>query len=160
MKHSGGSTMICGSFRCLCRGQADLSSLMEQWALSDARDFLKENVRSSTCELKLKGKWVMQQDNDYKHTSHSILERLEKNKVNVSEWPSLKHWPSSNRNVVEGPEVSSCLSQILQFQKSWGVSYNGTQFGICNLLTDLIHYSTDRSGKEISSSCLYWLHCM
>ncbi len=32
--------------------------------------------------------WVMQQDNNRKHTSHSTKEWLKKNKVNVLEWLS------------------------------------------------------------------------
>ncbi len=40
---------------------------------------LKKNVRSSVCDLKLKSTWVMQQDNDPKHTSESTSEWLKKN---------------------------------------------------------------------------------
>ncbi len=47
---------------------------------------LKENVRPSVCDLKLKRTWVMQQDNDPKHTSKSTSEWL--NKMKVLEWPS------------------------------------------------------------------------
>ncbi len=49
---------------------------------------LKENVRPSVCDLKLKHTWVMQQDNDSKHTSKSTSEWLKKNKMKVLEWPS------------------------------------------------------------------------
>ncbi|KAF7647948.1 hypothetical protein LDENG_00164240 [Lucifuga dentata] len=38
------------------------------------QQILQENVRVSVCELKLKTKWVRQQDNDPKHTSRSIKE--------------------------------------------------------------------------------------
>ncbi|KAK3569569.1 hypothetical protein QTP86_001617 [Hemibagrus guttatus] len=41
---------------------------------------LKENVRPSVCDLKLKRTWVPQQDNDPKHTSKSTSEWLKKNK--------------------------------------------------------------------------------
>ncbi len=47
---------------------------------------LKENVWPSVCDLKRT--WVMQQDNDLKHTSKSTSERLKKNKIKVLEWPS------------------------------------------------------------------------
>ncbi len=40
---------------------------------------LKENVRPSVCDLKLKRTWVMLQDNDPKHTSKSTSEWLKKN---------------------------------------------------------------------------------
>ncbi len=49
---------------------------------------LKENVRPSVCDLKLKRTWVMQQDTDLKHTSKSTSEWLKKNKIKVLEWPS------------------------------------------------------------------------
>ncbi len=49
---------------------------------------LKENVRASVCDLKLKHTWVMQQDNDPKHTSKFTSEWLKKNKIKVLEWPN------------------------------------------------------------------------
>ena len=49
---------------------------------------LKENVCPSVCDLKLKRSWVMQQDNDLKHTSKSTSEWLKRNKIKVLEWPS------------------------------------------------------------------------
>ncbi|KAK3557028.1 hypothetical protein QTP70_022920, partial [Hemibagrus guttatus] len=48
---------------------------------------LKENVRPSVCDLKLKRTWVLQQDNDPKHTSKSTSEWLKKNKMKTLEWP-------------------------------------------------------------------------
>ncbi len=49
---------------------------------------LKENVRPSVCDLKLKCTWVMQQDNEAKLTSKSTSEWLKNNKIKVLEWPS------------------------------------------------------------------------
>ncbi len=49
---------------------------------------LKENVRPSVWDLKLKCTWVMLQYNDPKHTSKSTSEWLKKNKIKVLEWPS------------------------------------------------------------------------
>ncbi len=48
---------------------------------------LKENVWPSVCDLKLKHSWVMQQDNDPKHTSKSTSEWHKKNKIKALEWP-------------------------------------------------------------------------
>ncbi|XP_054617690.1 3-keto-steroid reductase isoform X2 [Dunckerocampus dactyliophorus] len=49
---------------------------------------LKENVQPSVCGLKLKPTWLLQQDNDPKHTSKSTSEWLKKNKMKTLEWPS------------------------------------------------------------------------
>ncbi|KAK3539656.1 hypothetical protein QTP70_011105 [Hemibagrus guttatus] len=49
---------------------------------------VKENVRPSVCDLKMKRTWVLQQDNDPKHTSKSTSEWLKKNKMKTLEWPS------------------------------------------------------------------------
>ncbi len=49
---------------------------------------LKENVQPTACDIKLKRTWVMQQDNDLKHTSKSTSEWLKNNKIKVLEWPS------------------------------------------------------------------------
>ncbi|KAK3549437.1 hypothetical protein QTP86_001436 [Hemibagrus guttatus] len=49
---------------------------------------LKENVWPSVCDLKLKRTWVLQQDNDPKHTSKSTSEWLKNNKMKTLEWPS------------------------------------------------------------------------
>ncbi|KAI4875497.1 hypothetical protein NFI96_004997 [Prochilodus magdalenae] len=49
---------------------------------------LKENVQPSVGELKLKQTWVLQQDNDPKHTSRSTSEWLENNNGKTLEWPS------------------------------------------------------------------------
>ncbi len=51
----------------------------------------------SVCDLKLKRTWVMQQDNDLKHTSKSTSEWLKKNKIKVSEWPN----QSPDLNLIE-----------------------------------------------------------
>ncbi|KAI3370477.1 hypothetical protein L3Q82_025233, partial [Scortum barcoo] len=58
---------------------------------------LKENVRPSVRDLKLKRTWVLQQDNDPKHTSKSTSEWLKKNKMKTLEWPS----QSSDLNPIE-----------------------------------------------------------
>ncbi|KAK3527966.1 hypothetical protein QTP86_013080 [Hemibagrus guttatus] len=49
---------------------------------------LKENVRPSVCDLKLKQTWVLQQDNDPKHTSKSTSEWLKKIIMKTLEWPN------------------------------------------------------------------------
>ncbi|KAI4874360.1 hypothetical protein NFI96_002555 [Prochilodus magdalenae] len=49
---------------------------------------LKENVRPSVRDPKLKRTWILQQNNDPKHTSKSTSEWLKKNKVKTLKWPS------------------------------------------------------------------------
>lgn len=49
----------------------DLIEMMEPWILLITK---KENVQPTVPSLKLKHAWVMQQDNDLKHTSKSICE--------------------------------------------------------------------------------------
>ncbi len=65
----------------------DLPWLMEPWILHSQK-ILKENVPPSVCVLKLKRTWVIQQNNDPKHTSKSSSEWLKKTKIMVLEWPS------------------------------------------------------------------------
>ena len=48
---------------------------------------MPENVRQSVHDLELKPTWVLQQNNDPKHTSRSTSEWLEENKMKTLEWP-------------------------------------------------------------------------
>ncbi len=63
--------------------------------------------------------WVMQQDNNPKHTSHSTKEWLKKNKVNVLEWlsqsldlnPITMLWKDLSKQFIGGnPPTSQSLS--------------------------------------------------
>ncbi len=77
VKHGGGSVMVWGCFAASGPGRlaiidGTMNSVLYQ-------KILKENVRPSVCDLKLKRTWVMQQDNDPKHTSKSTSEWLKKN---------------------------------------------------------------------------------
>ncbi len=83
------------------------------------QQILKENVRTSVYEQSLKRTWVMQQDNNPKHTSHSTKEWLKKNKVHVLEWlsqspdlnPIKMLWKYLSKQFIGGnPPTSQSLS--------------------------------------------------
>lgn len=86
VKHGGGSVMIRACFAASGPGQL----AMIDGTMNSARyqDILAKNVQPSVRHLKLKHSWVLQQDNDPKHTSKSTSEWLKKNKMRVLEWPS------------------------------------------------------------------------
>ncbi len=86
VKHGGGSVMVWGCFAASGTGRLAIIDGTMNSALY--QKILKENVQPSVCGLKLKRTWVMQQDNDPKHTSKSTSEWLKKNKIKVLEWPS------------------------------------------------------------------------
>ncbi|KAK3531532.1 hypothetical protein QTP70_024909 [Hemibagrus guttatus] len=82
----GGSVMVWGCFA--ASGPGRLAVINGTMNSAVYQKILKENVRPSVCDLKLKGTWVLQQDNDPKHTSKSTSEWLKKNKMKTLEWPS------------------------------------------------------------------------
>ncbi len=84
---------------------------------------LKDNVRPSVCDIKLKRTWVLQQDNDPKHTSKSTSEWLKKNKM---EWPSQS--PDLNpfemlwhdiKKAVHARKPSNVAELLQFFQDEW-----------------------------------------
>ncbi|KAI3357230.1 hypothetical protein L3Q82_015687 [Scortum barcoo] len=87
VKHvCGSSVMVWGCFAASGPGQLTvIDGIMNSGVY---QKILKDNVRPSVRALKLKRSWIMQQDNDPKHTSKSTSEWLKKNKMKVLEWPS------------------------------------------------------------------------
>ncbi|KAK3571484.1 hypothetical protein QTP86_012631 [Hemibagrus guttatus] len=86
VKYGGGSVMVWGCFA--ASGPGRLAVLNGTMNSAVYQKILKENVQPSVCDLKLKRTWVLQQDNDPKHTSKSTSEWLKKNKMKTLEWPS------------------------------------------------------------------------
>ncbi len=86
VKYGGGSVMVWGCFAASGPGRLAIIDRTMNSALY--QKIRKENVRPSVRDLKLKRTWVMQQDNDPKHTSKSTSEWLKKNKIKVLEWPN------------------------------------------------------------------------
>ncbi len=95
VKHGGGSVMVWGCFAASGPGWLAIIDGTMNSALY--QKILKEKFRPSLCDLKLKRTWVVQQDNDPKHTSKSTSEWLKKNKIKVLEWPS----QSPDLNLIE-----------------------------------------------------------
>ncbi|KAG2456962.1 TCB1 transposase, partial [Polypterus senegalus] len=86
VKYGGGSVMVWGCFA--TSGPGRLAVIDGTMNSTVYQKILKENVRPSVRQLKLKRSWVLQQDNDPKHTSKSTSEWLKKNKMKTLEWPS------------------------------------------------------------------------
>uniref|UniRef100_A0A673HSL5 Tc1-like transposase DDE domain-containing protein n=1 Tax=Sinocyclocheilus rhinocerous TaxID=307959 RepID=A0A673HSL5_9TELE len=86
VKYGGGSVMVWGCFA--ASGPGRLAVINGTMNSAVYQKILKENVRPSVRDLKLKRTWVLQQDNDPKHTSKSTSEWLKKNKMKTLEWPS------------------------------------------------------------------------
>ncbi|KAK3563022.1 hypothetical protein QTP86_013282 [Hemibagrus guttatus] len=86
VKYGGGSVMVWDYFA--ASGPGRLAVINGTMNSAIYQKILKENVRPSVCDLKLKRTWVLQQDNDPKHTSKSTSEWLKKNKMKTLEWPS------------------------------------------------------------------------
>ncbi|KAK3549753.1 hypothetical protein QTP86_007766 [Hemibagrus guttatus] len=86
VKYGGGSVMVWGCSA--ASGPGRLAVINGTMNSAVYQKILKENVRPSVCDLKLKRMWVLQQDNDPKNTSKSTSEWLKKNKMKTLEWPS------------------------------------------------------------------------
>ncbi len=87
VKHGRGTVMVWGCFAASGPGRLnDGTKIIDGTMNSELyQKILKENVWPSVCDLKLKHTWVMQQDNDPKHTSESTSEWFKKNKIKVLE---------------------------------------------------------------------------
>ncbi len=75
----GGSVTVWGCFA--ASGPARLAVIIGTMNSAVYQKILKDNVRPSVCDLKLKRTWVLQQDNHPKYTSKSTSEWL-KEKLN------------------------------------------------------------------------------
>ncbi|KAI4884115.1 hypothetical protein NFI96_032765 [Prochilodus magdalenae] len=79
VKYGGGSVMVWGCFA--ASGPGRLAVINGTMNSTVYQKILKENVRPSVHDLKLKHTWILQQDNDSKHTSKPTSEWLKKTKV-------------------------------------------------------------------------------
>ena len=84
--------MVWGCFAASGPGRLAVVIITKNYAVY--QKILDENVQPSVRDRKLKKPWVLQQDDDPKHTSKSTSEWLKKNKMKTLEWPI--HRPDLN----------------------------------------------------------------
>uniref|UniRef100_A0AAQ6ICM7 Transposase Tc1-like domain-containing protein n=1 Tax=Anabas testudineus TaxID=64144 RepID=A0AAQ6ICM7_ANATE len=78
VKHGGGSIMVWG---CFAASEPVRVVVIDGKMNSRVyQGILQENVRPSVCQLKLHRGWVMQKDNDPKHTSNSTKDCFSRTK--------------------------------------------------------------------------------
>jgi hypothetical protein len=76
VKHGGGSIMLWGCFAAGGTGALHkIDGIMEE---KNYVDMLKQHLKTSVRKLKPGRKWVLQMDNDPKHTSKVVAKRTTK----------------------------------------------------------------------------------
>ena len=90
------------------------------------QQILDQNLLPSVWELKLGRKWILQQDNDPKHSSKTTKKWLRRKRIRTLDWPSQS--PDFNPIEMLGRDLkklvdASCpssLSQLTEFcEKEW-----------------------------------------
>ena len=86
VKHGGGNVMLWGSMS--WKGVGKLTFIDEKMDASMYCEILKANLRPSTKKLRTGNDFILQQDNDPKHTAKKMKVYFDTNNINVLEWPS------------------------------------------------------------------------
>lgn len=86
VKHGGGSIMLWGCFA--ASGVGTLHRIEGIMRKEDYKDILEKYVKRDARNLGLGRRWWFQQDNDPKHTAKLVTNWLNKEKIDVLEWPS------------------------------------------------------------------------
>ncbi|CDQ71431.1 unnamed protein product [Oncorhynchus mykiss] len=81
VKHGGDSIMLWACFA--AGGTGALHKIDGIMRMDNYVDILKQHLKTSVRKLKLGRKWVLQMDNDPKHTSKVVTKWLKENKVKV-----------------------------------------------------------------------------
>ena len=81
VKHGGGKIMLWGCFS--AKGTGQLHSLKGTMDGAMYRQILGENLLPSARKLKMGRGWVLQHDNDPKHTAKATKEWLKKKHIKV-----------------------------------------------------------------------------
>ncbi|KAK3555168.1 hypothetical protein QTP86_010055 [Hemibagrus guttatus] len=156
VKYGGGSVMVWGCFA--ASGPGRLAVINGTMNSAVYQKILKENVRPSVCDLKLKRTWVLQQDNDPKHTSKSTSEWLKKNKMKTLEWPSQN--PDLNliemlwhdlKKVVHARKPSN-VAELQQFCKDEWARIPPQRYALDNLQLEHTGLGDDFSSKELQEN--------
>lgn len=86
VKFGGGNIMLWGSMA--WNGTGKLAFIDDKMDAQLYVDILKKNLLASTRKLRLGRQFIMQQDNDPKHTSKKAKEYFTQNNIEVLEWPA------------------------------------------------------------------------
>lgn len=86
VKHGGGNLMFWGSFS--ASGPGSLVKVNGIMKKEQYLEIIKDNIRQDAEKLALGPDWILQQDNDPKHTAKIVKKWFEDSHINVLEWPS------------------------------------------------------------------------
>ena len=95
VKHGGGSLMLWG---CVSyKGPGNLVKIEGKLNAQGFQEILQNNLQDSARNLSMGRNWILQQDNDPKHTAKSVQAWFKQKKIKVLEWPS----QSPDLNIIE-----------------------------------------------------------
>ena len=86
VKHGGGNVKVWGSMS--WKGVGKLTFIDEKMDASMYCEILKANLQSSTKKLRMGNDFILQQDNNPKHTAKKMKVYFDTNNINVLGWPS------------------------------------------------------------------------
>ena len=116
VKYRGRSIMVWGCFS--WHGVENLAPIHEIMTADKYVDILTENLEESTLKMDLDEEWMLQQDNDPKHTAKKTKKFLQDCEIEVLEWPP----QSADLNPIEN------LWSLLDAEIPLGKRYNKTVF--------------------------------